>query len=134
MGKKAPKPTLVEPVTTAVAVPATLGKTGAEAIAAFREMLRLEARCTCPPISSDEKYFVHEECAACDAWWQQHGILVAELRLKPWEFPAIEDPEAASPYPEGSEAWKNDKPDVEAQARYRALAQAVAEADKKRIF
>jgi hypothetical protein len=47
-------------------------------------MQKLEARCTGPPLNSDERYFEHEQCKACEQWWQQHAILVDELRLKPW--------------------------------------------------
>jgi hypothetical protein len=101
------------------------------AIAAFREMLKLETKCTCAPIAGDGAYLEHEQCKACEQWWKQHAVLVDELRLTPGQWPAIEDPHAESPYPEGSEARTHDKPDLEAQARFRLLEQAVAEAAKR---
>ena len=96
------------------------------AVATFREMQRLEEQCDCEPITGDN-YVTREQCAACERWWKLNSLLVDELHLMPWQWPAYENPEAESPYPEGSEARKSDKPDLEAQARYRAL-QAAAEA------
>jgi hypothetical protein len=59
-------------------------------------------------------------CAACDRWWDQHEILCDELKLAPWQWPAVENPDAVSPYPEWH-ANKNLAPDLEAQERYRVL-------------
>src|SRR5262249_55603802 len=80
----------------------------AEAIEAFRRMHALESQCTC---TAD----VEESCAACDAWWDHHRVLFHELRLKPWEFPAVQIPGTPPTYPTGREY-------PEAQLRYRALA------------
>ena len=74
------------------------------AINAFRRMQE-------PEISSEE-------------WTAQQWIIHDELRLQPWER-AVQDPEATPPYPEGTYAFKNWKPDLEAQARWRALEEAV---------
>lgn len=105
-----------------------------KAIAAFRKMRRLEARCTCEPIDWGGKYYEHEQCKTCEQWWEQNAILCSELRLKPWEWPAYERPDAESPYPEGSEARKNHKPDLAGQARYRTLEQvAAAEAKQRKV-
>ena len=70
-------------------------------------MRRLENQCTCP--DDAEKYF--ETCPACEEWWQQNSVLVDELKLKPWEFPAVEKPD-------------DEGPDLEAQARYRLMKKA----------
>jgi hypothetical protein len=99
-----------------------------KAVATFRAMQKLEARCTCPPTTWDERYFEHKECKACEQWWVLNKVLVDELRLMPWEWPAYEKPDTESPYPEGSHARKDNKPDLEGQARYRALERAAAEA------
>lgn len=96
------------------------------ALDAFRKMVALE--CTCPPRDWEGKYWEHEPCAGCEEWWQHHRILHRELRLSGGreDWPAIRNPNARSPYPEGCEAdkhWKSE-PKLEAQERYRALAEA----------
>jgi hypothetical protein len=102
------------------------------AIAAFNEMQTLENACTCAPVKWTRTYWKHEPCQACEQWWRQHAILHDALRLTPEQWPAIEDPDAVSPYPEGSQARSDDdnKPDHEAQARFRLL-RAAAEAAKR---
>ena len=97
-----------------------------KALAAFREMRKLEEQCTCPPRDWGGKYWEFERCEACKEWWRQHSLLHDELRLEPWEWPAVEHPDAVSPYPEGSHAANNWKPDLEAQERYRALLEQAA--------
>jgi hypothetical protein len=93
------------------------------ALEAFRKLHALEDQCTCPERDWNGEYWKHQQCAACDAWWEQFGIIHDELRLQPWDF-AVQHPDATSGYPEGCQADKNWKPDLEAQARYRALAAA----------
>lgn len=34
-----------------------------------------------------------------DAWWSLHSGLCIELKLAPWQFPAIERPDAVCTYP-----------------------------------
>lgn len=106
------------------------GEFSPAALAAFRKMQRLDARCTCEPIDWDRKYWDHDECPACARWWQQHNILWGELKLKLWEWPAVKHPDAMCPYPEGCEAALKWKPDLEAQERYRALDAALKEQNK----
>jgi hypothetical protein len=103
----------------------------ATAIAAFRKMRRLRTKCTCAPVDWEGEYWKHQECPACDQWWQQHSILWHELRLKVWQWPAIQTPGACTPYPAGSYAAANWKPNLEAQERYRALERAAAEEAKQ---
>jgi hypothetical protein len=91
------------------------------ALAAFRKMRKLERQCTCPEIDWAGEYWKRQRCAACDAWWEQHSILHEEMHCAIWQWPCVENPNAVSPYPEGSFAAKNWKPDLEAQARYRLL-------------
>jgi hypothetical protein len=95
------------------------------ALAAFEKMLALEERCTCEPIDWKGAYWEHEECRACARWWRYHDLLCDELRLKPWQIPAVESPDAVCPYPAGSQAAAHCKPKLEAQARYLALAAAL---------
>ncbi len=96
----------------------------AKAIAAFEEMQICRPLCTCDPIDWGGNYWQREECPACEDWWRHHGVLWNELNLRPWEWPAIQHPNARSPYPEGSEATRRWKPHLAAQERYRLLAEA----------
>ena len=84
-------------------------------------MQKLEAECTCPTDWTDKHC---ERCAACEGWWQQNSILCRELRLPPWEFPAVQHPDAVPAYPKGSPAYEKWQPDLAAQARWRALMEA----------
>ena len=61
-----------------------------------------------------------------DEWWAAHNALHEALGLKPWEWPAIEHPEAQCPYPAGSFAAKQWKRDERGVALYRELAEAAA--------
>jgi hypothetical protein len=63
-----------------------------------------------------------------DEWWSHHSILVRELRLKPWQWPAVEHPDAQCPYPVGSYAAQHWQPNLKAQARYRELERAARDA------
>jgi len=72
------------------------------ALEAFRRMCELESQCTCPPRDWGGEYWKHQQCAACDAWYDQHGILHRELAMPPWCWPCVENPHAQNPYPEGS--------------------------------
>ena len=97
-----------------------------EAIDAFRRMEALRAACTCAPRDWAGEYWKHRQCASCEEWWAVHNVLHGGLGLKPWEWPAIEHPEAGCPYPEGSFAarqWKRDERGVEL---YCELAQVAA--------
>src|SRR6516225_7698800 len=89
-----------------------------KALDAFRKMVDVEDKCTCPPIDWEGKYWKRPpNCQACETWWQQNSILCDELRLKPWEWPAVQHFSARSPYSEGCEADKRWRPNLEAQAR-----------------
>jgi hypothetical protein len=96
------------------------------ALRAFRHMRGLERQCRCPPRDWNGEYWKHEQCKACGEWWEQHSILHDALQLRPWQWPAIENPAATCPYPAGSPAAERWKPNREAQARWRALAAACA--------
>jgi hypothetical protein len=91
----------------------------AKAIAAFCEMQRLESICSCEEVAWPK---ARDLCVACTAWWAHHSILVDELGLRPWQWPAVENPDAPDPYPAGSLAAQQWQPDHE--ARYRALERA----------
>lgn len=97
------------------------------ALDAFAKMLELERQCTCAPTDWGGEYWKQEECPACKAWWDQHFVLHQELKLTPGDWPAVEDPDAVSPYPEDSPAALADKPDLAARRRYRALLAALEE-------
>ena len=70
----------------------------AKALATFREMFKLESECTCTD-DADEDF-----CAACYARWDLEKVLLDELKLKPWQFPAVEIPGTPPIYPKGSPA------------------------------
>ena len=87
----------------------------AKALALFREMVKLESQCTCTD-DTDEDF-----CAACCARWDLGKVLFDELKLKPWQFPAVEIPGTPPAWPKGSPANRECQ---EAQRRYVALAAA----------
>jgi len=60
------------------------------------------------------------ECAGCEEWWRLHSLLHKELGAK--LYPA---PRGRHLFPEGSPAAKAWKPDLKAQARWRALEAAL---------
>jgi hypothetical protein len=93
------------------------------ALGAFHSMLKAEVTCNCEDGLG--------KCDACMAWWHWHRILHAELGLRPWQYPAIEKPGTASPFPAGSEADQGWSPDFTAQDRWRALRRAAREAAKQ---
>ena len=74
------------------------------ALRAFRHMRRLERQCSCPPRDWDGEYWKHKQCKACSEWWEQHSMLHDALQLRPWQWPAIQNPATESPYPAGSPA------------------------------
>jgi hypothetical protein len=69
------------------------------ALRAFRHMCRLESQCTCAPRDWDGEYWKHEQCKACAEWWKQNSILHDALKLRPWQWPAIEKPGDREPVP-----------------------------------
>jgi hypothetical protein len=88
-------------------------------------MLELEEQCSCEPRDWNGAYWKHEPCPACEAWGNEHSIVMDELQLAPHED--IQDPDAKSPYPEGCFADKHfySSRDPAAMERWRALEQAV---------
>jgi hypothetical protein len=102
------------------------------AIQLFEEMRRLDNLCMCPSIDWGGKYWVRNECAACERWWELHSQLHDELQCKPWHWPAIENPDVENPYPPGSAAHQRWKPNLRGQAMWRALAAASREAKRAR--
>ena len=89
-----------------------------EALAAFRTMRTLAEQCTCEPIDR------HRRCDACEGWWCAHSVLHDALGLKPWQWPAVEDPETTCPYPAGSYAADRWRLDERAVALWRQLDEA----------
>jgi hypothetical protein len=92
------------------------------ALALFRKIEKIE--CTCPPRDWDGEYWKHEECAGCDLWWDLYGELHDELGAPLWDWPCIQHPDAANPWPEGSYMAGQWKPNLVAQELYRALERA----------
>jgi hypothetical protein len=85
----------------------------ARALELFARMRAAEQRC--PTLASGR----NDGCEACRAWFGLNDLLFEELRLKPWQFPAIRHPKAKpSPFT-NLEEWRA------AQARYLILAQAL---------
>jgi hypothetical protein len=80
------------------------------ALEAFRLMRELEGKCTCPPRNWHGEYWKHQQCKACGDWWEQNSILHDALQLRPWQWPAVENPAAENPYSAGSPAAAHWKP------------------------
>jgi hypothetical protein len=97
------------------------------ALEAFRRIRLLETQCACSPVDWEGAYWKHEPCPACDEWWVQQGIICRELALKPWHWPAVEDPEMDNPYPEGSFAAAEWRPNAAACALWRVFDEAASE-------
>jgi hypothetical protein len=93
------------------------------ALTTFRQMLKLEAQCDCRT----------GKCDACREWWDKHRILMRELELPPWCYPAVERPGTPCPFPEGSAMARSWQPDYEAQARWRRLERACRKAGGARL-
>jgi hypothetical protein len=100
-----------------------------EALDIFRKMKTVEQRddCRCEPRDWDGAYWDWTPCRSCEEWNALNAALCRPLKLRPWQFPAVEHPDAQCPYPAGSHAAAQWKPDLEAQARYRELENALAE-------
>jgi hypothetical protein len=97
-----------------------------EALDLFREMKTL--RCTCRPIDWEGKYWERDECPGCERWWRLHSRLAHLLPgIRPWHWPVIQSPGAKCPYPQGSHAAVQWKPNETAQARWRELEAALME-------
>ena len=76
--------------------------------------------------------FKRMEAAATDEeWTAAHSDLLDELKLPPWEFPAIEYPDEECPYPAGchaAEHWQKRRDErPHAFELYRELQQAARE-------
>src|SRR5262245_43608054 len=88
-------------------------------------------KCTCRPIDWEGKYWERDECPGCKRWWNLHSRLAQLLPgIRPWHWPVIQSPDAKCPYPEGSPAAAAWQPNEEAQARWRVLNSALAEAEQ----
>jgi hypothetical protein len=74
------------------------------AIATFKEMMNLDARCRC------RREDPHHICGACNKYWKAHSILEAELGVS--DFPVVQKPGTG--------------PHSKAQERYRMLCEAAA--------
>jgi hypothetical protein len=55
------------------------------AVELYRQMCRV--RCVCPPREYGDRYV--PLCANCERWYDLHNELHLELKLKPWQWPAI---------------------------------------------
>jgi hypothetical protein len=63
-------------------------------VAIFAEMQALPE---CSLVFGPE-YWDRQECEACKAWWKLHGKLHAELRLRAFEWPAVQPPDIENYY------------------------------------
>jgi hypothetical protein len=81
----------------------------AKAIALFKQMQALDQQCTC---TSE-----HDECRACEQWWDAQSELHRELRLRPWQWPCVERPNAPNTGESQNQGWYE-----QAQQLYRDLA------------
>jgi hypothetical protein len=97
----------------------------ARAVALWEQIQVLE--CTCAPRSWGANYWNDELCDGCAERNRLRRAIHAELRLKPWEIPAVMAPDTPNPFPAGSPRAKNWRPDQDAVARWEALAEASRE-------
>ena len=67
-----------------------------EALDIFRRMHALDEQCTCLEPDWDGKYWEHRRCEACEQWHAEHVRLHDLLKLKPNQWPAIENPDTES--------------------------------------
>jgi len=117
------------PIRKPLAHPVRTQQITPRAIQLFDQIRRV--RCSCPPIDWEGEYWKGRECPGCKRWWQLHNELHDELGGKPWEWPAIEDPETQNPYPAKYPAHWSWQADREAQARWLLLAAASREARRQ---
>ena len=89
-------------------------------------METLTGQGTCAPRDWQGKYWLHEPCAACEAWADEHAKLIDALRLTPWQD--VQDPDEPCPYPPDSAvaAIHENNRKLEAEALCRSLAAAAA--------
>ena len=92
------------------------------AVELFTEMRALV--CTCEPIDWAGAYWERSRCEHCDKWWTLHARLHRELGARLWDWPVIENPRSVCPYPEGSAAAKDWRPDERGRQMWRLLEQA----------
>jgi hypothetical protein len=74
------------------------GQITPETIALFDAM----RRCKCVCSERD----MGGECAGCRRWWELHDQLHAALKLKPWDWPATQNPRSNWVIPEAQERWR----------------------------
>lgn len=96
---------------------ATRARISPLAIATFKTMVKLEAKCRCDRLPPEPRW---AQCEACEAWWKHHSILHRELRAPSGDWPCVENPAAIA------RAGDDDYVDPDAIARYRELQQAAA--------
>src|SRR5262245_17028685 len=97
-----------------------------EAVAAFRELIRLDDACTCAPYEY-ESY--QEKCPACAAWWREYMKLHVALDMPIWEWPCIHRPDRHW-HPRRTPPWRLAQkwvPDAAKLERFRMLERAAAE-------
>jgi hypothetical protein len=77
------------------------------AIELFRELERARrARRRAVDCSVSRYGLCSAQCGACMAWWDAHDALHSELRLRPWQWPAL----PKNPYPPRSPAARKWRP------------------------
>jgi hypothetical protein len=62
-------------------------------------------------------------------WWELHNQLHDELGLKPWEWPAVENPGSACVYPKGSQAAKDWQPNERGRELWQQLEAALEDVE-----
>jgi hypothetical protein len=94
------------------------------AVALWEQMQQVE--CTCTP-RDWSRYWEHQRCDGCEEQNRLRRAIHVELRLPPWEIPAVMPPDAPNPWPPGSRRHAEWRPNADAVARWEILATASKE-------
>jgi hypothetical protein len=93
-----------------------------EAVVLFDAM----RRCNCVCQKRDLR-----ECNGCRRWWELHDQLHAELKLKPWDWPATQNPRSNWVMPEAQERWRQLDQASRELRRQKLTAQRAARAARR---
>jgi hypothetical protein len=92
----------------------------ARALELFKQTERARRRRRAAACVANEHGLCRMECGACQAWQDAHSELCIELRLKPWQFPAL----PICPHKPGTAASRDWEPSGPELALWQTLERA----------